>query len=219
MSSDAVFASVNVRLRKKRIGSIGTDVRSSQATNAASTAAPASSEPTISGEPQPTELPRTSPQTIPKRPALTSTRPRASSLFAAPWVSSRRDSASGTRAMPIGTLSQKIQCQEMPLTTAPPTSGPNATASPLTPPHAPSATPRRSAGTAADRIVSVSGVTIAPPSPCTARAASSAAIEGARAAAAEAAVKIERPIASARLRPIRSPSAAPGSRRTAKVSV
>ena len=57
--------------------------------------------------------------------------------------------------MPIGTLSQKIQCQEMPWTTAPPTTGPNAIARPPIPPHAPSATPRLSAGTAADRIVSV----------------------------------------------------------------
>ena len=46
---------------------------------------------------------------------------------------------------------------------APPTSGPIAMASPAMPPHAPSATARRSGATAADRIVSVSGVTIAPP--------------------------------------------------------
>ncbi len=65
----------------------------------------------------------------------------------------------------MGTLSQKIHCQEMPSTTAPPTSGPMATASPPMPPQAPSATPRLSAGTAALRMVSVSGVTIAPPRP------------------------------------------------------
>ena len=116
-------------------------------------------------------------------------------------------------------MSQKIQCHEMPLTTAPPTSGPNATARPLIPPHAPSATPRFSAGTAADRIVSVNGITIAPPKPWTARAASRNRIEGASAAAAEAPVKIVSPIASARRRPIRSPSAAPVSRKTAKLSV
>ena len=72
------------------------------------------------------------------------------------------------------------------MTTAPPTSGPNATARPLMPPHAPRKTPRRSAGTPAERIVSVSGRTIAAPSPCTARATSSARIDGASAAAAEA---------------------------------
>ena len=67
--------------------------------------------------------------------------------------------------MPIGTFSQKIQCQEMPLTTAPPTSGPNATARPAMPLHAPMNAPRRLAGTPALRIVSVSGVMIAPPTP------------------------------------------------------
>ena len=38
------------------------------------------------------------------------------------------------------------------------------------PPHAPSATARRSFGTAADRIVRLSGVMIAPPRPWIARA-------------------------------------------------
>jgi len=41
------------------------------------------------------------------------------------------------------------------------------------PPQMPSASPRRSAGTAAERMVSVSGKTIAPPIPCTPRATSS----------------------------------------------
>ena len=102
---------------------------------------------------------------------------------------------------------------------APPTSGPSATASPPMPPQAPSATPRRSAGTASDRIVSVSGNTIAPPRPWMARAAISSFEEPARAAAAEAAVKIPRPIANNRRRPKRSPSAAPVRSSTAKVSV
>ena len=87
------------------------------------------------------------------------------------------------------------------------------------PDHAPRATPRFSAGNAADRSVSVSGVTIAPPIPWTARAAISASIEGARAAAADAAVKGPRPKMNIRRRPKRSPSAAPVRRKTAKVSV
>jgi hypothetical protein len=64
---------------------------------------------------------------------------------------------------PMGTLSQKIHCHAMPSVTAPPTSGPSAIATPAMPPQAPSARPRFSAGTASLRIVSVSGVTIAPP--------------------------------------------------------
>ena len=43
---------------------------------------------------------------------------------------------------PIGTLIQKIQCHEMPLTTAPPITGPSATPRPLTPDQIPSAMPR-----------------------------------------------------------------------------
>src|SRR5207248_648731 len=71
-------------------------------------------------------------------------------------------------------FSQKIQFHETPSTIAPPSSGPSATARPPTPPQMPSARPRRCAGTADERMVSVSGVTIAPPTPCTARAMSSA---------------------------------------------
>ena len=138
---------------------------------------------------------------------------------AGPCDSRRRSSASGASTRPIGTFSQKIQCHEMPETTAPPISGPIATARPLIPPHAPRASPRRSGGTAAERIVSVSGITIAPPTPCTARAASSAPIDGASAAAAEASVKIVSPIVNMRRRPNRSPSAAPVRSSTAKVSV
>jgi len=116
-------------------------------------------------------------------------------------------------------LSQKIHCQAIPCVTAPPTSGPIATARPLIPPQAPSATPRFSTGTAALRIVSVSGVTIAPPIPCAARAAISASTDGASAAAAEASVKMPRPMTNSRRRPKRSPSAAPVRSRTANVSV
>jgi hypothetical protein len=117
--------------------------------------------------------------------------------------------------MPIGTLSQKIQCQLMPLTMAPPTTGPRATPRPLIPPHRPMAAPRFSAGKASLISVSVSGKTIAAPAPCTARAPSSTATLGESAAAADAAMKRNRPTAYMRRRPKRSPSAAPVSRRQA----
>ena len=107
----------------------------------------------------------------------------------------------------------------MPETTAPPTSGPNATARPLIPPQSPSARPRRSFGTPAERIVSVSGITIAPPTPCTARATSSIVADVDSAAAAEASVKMPSPIENISRRPSRSPSAAPVRSSTAKVSV
>ena len=65
----------------------------------------------------------------------------------------------------------------------------------------------------------VSGVTIAAPNPCNARAAISASIDGARAARADAPVKMPSPIPNIRLRPKRSPSAAPVISSTAKARV
>ena len=118
-------------------------------------------------------------------------------------------------ASPIGTLSQKIQCQSMPSMTAPPTTGPAATARPAMPPHSPIAMPRFSAGKASLISVSVNGMTTAAPAPCTARAAISAVTLGESAAAADAAVKRTSPSVNIRRRPNRSPSAAPVSRKQA----
>ena len=87
------------------------------------------------------------------------------------------------------------------------------------PDQAPIARPRFSGGNAVESSVSVSGVTIAAPAPCSARAAISAPVVGASAATAEATVKMPRPITNMRRRPKRSPSAAPVSSRTANVSV
>src|ERR1700710_1204318 len=79
----------------------------------------------------------------------------------------------GSTITPRGTLSQKIHCHEMPSTTAPPTSGPSATARPEMPDQMPSAMPRRSAGNAAASSVRLSGSTSAAPAPWRARAATS----------------------------------------------
>src|SRR3989337_2511013 len=57
MSRDAPLAAAKARSRKKRIGSIGSFARSSQATNATRSAAPPTSEPTIAGLVQPSPLP------------------------------------------------------------------------------------------------------------------------------------------------------------------
>ena len=121
--------------------------------------------------------------------------------------------------MPIGTLRKKIHCHESPSTTAPPTTGPSATARPLRPDQMPIARPRRSAGKAADSSVRLSGMTSAAPRPCTLRAAIRRPLEVARAAPSEPAVKIARPSAKTRRRPKRSPSEAPVSRSAANVSV
>ena len=124
------------------------------------------------------------PNVSPKSPVPASASPRRSRPLSGPRDSFSIRPASGSRASPIGTLSQKIHCQEIPSTTAPPTNGPIATPSPLIPPQIPSAAPRRSGGNASLIRVRVSGVTIAAPTPCRARAATSASDDGAIAASA-----------------------------------
>ncbi len=124
--------------------------------------------------------------------------------------------ARGIIAMPMGTFSQKIHCQDSPSVTAPPSTGPAATPRPVTPPHTPMAMPRFSAGNASLIKVRVSGRSTAAPAPCTTRAVMSCPGPPARAAAAEARVKTASPTTYMRRRPNRSPSAAPGRVRQAK---
>ena len=100
MKNDATFAWLNVRLEKKRIGSIGSRARSSQRTNAATSTMPAVSDTTISGLVQPWPLPRTRPQTMPKQagaderePAQVEARARAVRLVQAPPRERHEDEA------------------------------------------------------------------------------------------------------------------------------
>ena len=65
----------------------------------------------------------------------------------------------------------------------------------------PTIVPRRSAGNAVVKIVRLSGSTIAPPSPCTVRAAISTDTFGANAQAADATVNRARPMVKMRRRP------------------
>ena len=183
------------RERKKRIGTIGSAARSSRAMNATSSSRPAVSAPMISRLPQPAEFPRTSPQTIAKAAPLISARPGRSRLVSLPKLSSSRLSTNGIAARAIGTLSQKIHCQSMPSAIAPPTSGPIATAIPVTALNRPIAAPRFSGGKAALRSARPSVITRAAPAPWTARAAIRKPTLGARALAADAAANRPNPIA------------------------
>ena len=119
----------------------------------------------------------------------------------------------------MGTFNQKMYCQAQPVVTAPPTSGPKATAVPPIAPQMPRAAFRRSGVTAALSRVSDSGMIMAPPAPCTARAAIRTEMLGERAAAAEASVKMAMPSTKIRRLPNRSPMAAAVSSRTANVRV
>jgi hypothetical protein len=107
----------------------------------------------------------------------------------------------------------------MPWVIAPPRTGPNTAASPVTPPKMPIAQPRRCGGTAAFSSASASGMIIAAPAPCTARAAISPPTPGASAQAADAAANTPSPAAKILRRPNRSPTTAPVISSTAKVRV
>ncbi len=75
MKKIAALPAEKARERKKRIGTIGSAARSSQAMNATTRTSPAASDPMISRLPQPAAFPRTSPQTSPKPAPLISARP------------------------------------------------------------------------------------------------------------------------------------------------
>ena len=174
---------------------MGSRARTSKRTNAATISAPAASDPMTSALVQPAWLPRTSPQTMPSAPPVTSARPPASIVVSGPWLSFMRVSTNGIASRPIGTLSQKIHCHARPSTTAPPTSGPLATASPVIALKIPIAVPRRSAGKAALNSASPSGMISAAPAPWTARAAISQPASGASAQTADAVANSPSPVA------------------------
>ena len=121
--------------------------------------------------------------------------------------------------MPTGTFSQKIHVQSSPSATAPPTTGPTATPSPLMPLQMPTAALRMRSGTAAASSVSDSGITAAPAAPCTARAVISIHGSVASAHAADATVNSPMPNRNSRRRPSRSPRADAVSSSAAKDSV
>ena len=112
-----------------------------------------------------------------------------------PRLSRMRVSTSGIAITPIGTLSQKIHSQSRPSTTAPPTSGPRATETPVIALKIPIAAPRRSGGKAALSSARPSGISSAAPTPWRARAAISQPAPGASAHSAEAKANSARPAA------------------------
>jgi hypothetical protein len=213
----ATLPAENARERNRRIGSIGSRARSSQATKATARSDPALSAATTSRLPQPAAFPRTRPHTRPNAAPVTSARPRTSRAVSGPKLSSTRASTSGISASPIGTLTQKIHAHAVPSAIAPPTSGPPSVARPVTLKKIPSADARRSGGNAALTIARASGMTSAPPAPWTARAAISQPAFGASPHAADAVTNSARPAVKTRLRPKRSPSADPVMSSTAKL--
>src|SRR5215472_8649598 len=169
---------------------------------------PATSAARISWLVQPSSEARVKPYTMPSAPPDTSATAGRSRRVAGPRLSPSRSDDRTAAATPIGTFTQKIQCQLSPCVTAPPTSGPPAIARPPRPPHMPTIAPRRSGGKAAARIVKLVGARSAAPTPCRTRAPIRNSAVGATAQAAEADVNRTRPATKTRRRPRRSPNAA-----------
>ncbi len=116
---------------------------------------------------------------------------------------------SARQAATKGRLTRKIQRHEPSANSSPPASGPSTAA---IPPHAvqlPIAGPRSSSGKVATITASALGVSSALATPCSARAAISAWIEGASAHSSDATPKPPTPSAKTRRSPYRSPSEPP----------
>ena len=125
--------------RKKRIGSIGSRARSSQATNAMpSSSAAAERADDLGAAPARRVAAHEAPHDAERR---ARDEPQPGQVERAVGPAALRQPAQDERdeREPDGTLSQKIHCQASPSAIAPPTSGPLATASPVTPKKMPSA--------------------------------------------------------------------------------
>ena len=180
---------------------------------------PATSAPTISAEPQPTLVAADQAPDDPEEAGAREAEAGQVEPGAGPCVSSSRSSASGDEheadrdvepedPVPGDARDDRAADERAER------DGETADAAPR-----PSARPRRSAGTAAERIVSVSGMTIAPPSALH-RASDVERADRRRERGGGGGEREDAsPIANSRRRPNRSPSAAPVSSSTAKVSV
>jgi hypothetical protein len=108
-------------------------------------------------------------------------------------------------AIPTGMLIQKIARHETSSTSSPPTIGPNASDSPITPPHTPMACARSRGSSNVLRMIDIAtGLSIEPPIPCSIRATMRSPTFGATLQSAEPSVKSVSPILNIRARPIRS---------------
>ena len=118
--------------------------------------------------------------------------------------SSTRSRVTISAAMPIGRFTKKIQRQESPLVITPPSTGPTATATPVTAPKTPNAVPRSVGAKAWASSASEVANMIAPPVPCSARASARNVTELASPQSSEPPVKTTMPMANTRRRPARS---------------
>ena len=158
------------------------------------------------------------------------TPPRTMIIRTCPTGSNRRarvarDSGTNSRvrtiaATTIGTLTQKIACQPTPSTSTPPRIGPSASARPDIEPKTPMALARAAgSGNVVATIAIATGLSIVPPTACSARAAISHSMLGARPHSSEPSPNVASPIWKTRRRPNRSAADPARSRKLASTSV
>ncbi len=208
---------VNWALRKSRTSSIGKRRPSSQRTNAIPPAIDSATATRTGALDHPRSGASMNANTIPEIATIDSAAPVGSS--GRPCVS--RDS--GTRratstsvTTTIGTLTSSTDPHQNHDSSNPPTGGPRMNPSPPTPDQMPMAWTCSSAGNTDVMIDRVPGMSIAAPTPITARAATSSSAVAENAPANAATPKTTRPTTRSRRRPNRSPNAPPVITRPAK---
>src|SRR5919204_3011336 len=187
MMKAITFAPKNVLDLKNSNCTIGAaEYFSSTRMNATRATAAMASRPTIFVDPQPQLLLSTRARMRAVRPTDRVAMPGMSTVRS--MVSSRdscvANSVTATAPTATGTLMKKIARQDTYWVSAPPTTGPSASASAETPAHVPIARPRSAGGNSLEMIERVPGIMNAAPTPWTARPATSQASLGARPIAA-----------------------------------
>jgi hypothetical protein len=215
------FAPRNDLERKKLKSTIGYRDRCSICTKATSATTAVAISPRIRAEPQPQELASTSASTSAARPTVIAATPGMSTDAGA--VSSRdscvANNVTTTAPAATGRLRKKIDCHETLSTRKPPTTGPMASASALTPAQVPIALPRSSGGNALEMIESVPGIMNAAPMPWTARPPTSQASLCEKPMKPLDSAKVTTPKRNIRRRTNRSPRRPPVTSSTANASV
>ena len=123
-----------------------------------------------------------------------------------------------TATIPIGTFTKKMYRQERPLVSTPPSSGPMATARPVTVPQTPKATPRSRPRNASASSASDTANMIAPPTPCKPRDSCSISVVAANPHSTDAPVNTARPTRYSSRRPYMSARLPAVSKNAARVS-
>ncbi len=199
-------APANGALAKNRGSTSGSATRRSQSGKATSAASAAAARARISGEVQPLA----GPSMIAAVP-----QPSSTTISSCPTGSSRRgrgERDSGTKravsriaASATGTLIRKIDGQPAPSTRKPPSSGPSAIEMPTTPPQTPIARARSLGSVKVLVMIDIAtGLSIEPPTACSARNATSHSRLGARLHSSEPSAKHTSPVWNTRRRPNRS---------------